>query len=56
MAGIFIMTLARVTEQDVRYVFNELNLGQIEQIKFEEHEKDGLALRKFWIYYSNICW
>jgi len=56
MAGIFIMTLARVTEEDVRFVFNELNLGQIEQIKFVEHEKDGRALRKFWIYYSNICY
>ena len=54
MAGIFIMTLARVTEEDVRYVFNELNLGNIEQIKFVEHEKDGRALRKFWIYYSDI--
>jgi hypothetical protein len=56
MAGIFIMTLARVTEDDVRYVFNELELGQIEQIKFEEHEKDGRTLRKFWIYYSHICY
>ncbi len=44
--------LSITTVEDVRFKFEELELGVIDHIDMKEYVRDGTTFHKFWIHYS----